>query len=101
MGLALETLQGQRIPGYPLRQELEGNSPFQPEVLGFVHHTHAAFTELFKDAVVGNSLASHFALASQTLYIQALRVVKDTGASMGVFGSVAPVSAAEVEQQVM
>ena len=34
-------------------------------ILSFVHHTHAAVTHLFNDAVVGNRLADHEAIASQ------------------------------------
>ena len=44
-------------PGVPrniVRQELERHEAVQACVFGFVDHTHAAATEFFDDAVVGN-----------------------------------------------
>jgi hypothetical protein len=48
-----------------LRQELERHEAAELGVFGLVHHAHAAATELFPNAVVGNGLADHEALASQ------------------------------------
>jgi hypothetical protein len=40
-------------------EELEGDGAGELEVLGFVDYTHAAFAELLKDLVVGDSLIYH------------------------------------------
>ena len=37
-------------------QKLQGDGPFQREVLGLVHDTHTAFTELLGDLVVADGL---------------------------------------------
>jgi hypothetical protein len=42
--------------GYVIRQELEGDKAAELHILGLVNHAHAAATQLFKDAVVGNRL---------------------------------------------
>src|SRR5579871_4084478 len=43
-----------------IRQELYSNEPPQSNVLGFVHHSHSAATQLFHDAVMRNGLADHW-----------------------------------------
>jgi hypothetical protein len=45
--------------GQFLRQELQGDHASQLDVLGLIHDTHAAATELLQDAVVGDGLADH------------------------------------------
>jgi hypothetical protein len=37
-----------------VREKLERNNTVELGVLGFVHNSHTAFTELFEDLVVGN-----------------------------------------------
>jgi len=49
---ALEARQSLGILAYGVGKELERDKPVQPGVLSFVHDTHAAFTELFDNAVV-------------------------------------------------
>jgi len=45
------------ILGDVLGQEFEGDKAAQRGVLGLVHHTHAAATQLLQHPVVGNGLA--------------------------------------------
>src|SRR5712692_8573134 len=40
-------------------KELQGHEPAQLGVLGLVHHSHAAATELHQDAIVGDRVADH------------------------------------------
>ena len=56
---ALETLEGLRVTGDFVGQELEGDETVQPGVFGLVDHAHAAAAELFDDAVVRYGLADH------------------------------------------
>jgi len=56
---ALESLQRLRIAGQFPGKELQRDMAAQLEVFGFVHHTHAAATELLQDAIVRNGLADH------------------------------------------
>ena len=58
-GLAFEPLQGLTIFGKFLRQELQRNVAAEFEIFRFVHHTHAAATELFQDAIVRDGLVDH------------------------------------------
>jgi hypothetical protein len=58
----LESLQGVAVSGQLLGEKLEGDGAFQLGILGAVDLTHAALTELFRDAVVRDGLASHFSL---------------------------------------
>ena len=57
LGFALKTCQGLRIAGNILRQKLQRDKPFQPSVLSFIHHAHAAATEFLDDLVVRNGLS--------------------------------------------
>jgi hypothetical protein len=41
------------------REELDGDLPPEPRVLGPVDDAHAAFANLLNQAIVGNSLANH------------------------------------------
>ena len=54
---ALKAVEGLRVFGYVVGQELQGDKAVELHVLGFVDHTHAAATELLDDAVVRNGLA--------------------------------------------
>ena len=58
-GLAAETFQKLMILGKLLRQELERHAAAELRVFGLINYPHAARTELFQDAVVGNSGAGH------------------------------------------
>src|SRR5262245_11454516 len=51
-GLTLESAQRLRIAGNFARKELEGDKPFQLDVLGFVDDAHAAAAQPFHDLVV-------------------------------------------------
>jgi hypothetical protein len=46
------------MPIISVRQKLQDKA-VEPDVLGLVHHTHAATTELFDDAVGRDGLADH------------------------------------------
>ena len=56
LGLPPEALEGLRVLGQLLREELEGDGPAQARVLGLVDDAHAAAAELPEDAVVGHGL---------------------------------------------
>jgi hypothetical protein len=58
-GFPLELFAGGRIILQFLRQKLQGDMAVQLDVFGFVHHTHAAATELFQDPIVRDGLADH------------------------------------------
>src|SRR5215475_5178929 len=55
-GFAAEPLQSPRIVYNVLRQKLQSDETTEPSVFGLVHHTHAAPTEPFEDAAVGDDL---------------------------------------------
>ena len=55
----LKSFTCSRIILHFYRQELQRDMPVQSKVFGFVHHTHAAATELLQDAIVRNDLADH------------------------------------------
>jgi hypothetical protein len=54
---ALEPLQRLRILSQVRGEELQGDVPVQPQVLGFVHHTHASAAQQPEDVIVRNGLA--------------------------------------------
>src|SRR5882724_10884648 len=56
LGFPLETGQGLRVPGEIIGEEFQGDKSVEARVLGFVDNAHAAATELFDDAVVGDGL---------------------------------------------
>jgi len=58
-GFAAETLEGDRVLGHVLRQELEGHKAAEFRVLSLVDHTHAAAADLVDDFVAGKGLADH------------------------------------------
>src|SRR5208282_2428744 len=58
-GFAAKPLQGVRILGYIVREELEGHEAAEVQVLCLIDHAHASTTELFHYAVVGNGSADH------------------------------------------
>ena len=58
-GLALEALQRFFIFVKVFRQKLGGHPAFEVDVLGLVHHTHAARAQLTQNAVVGDGAANH------------------------------------------
>src|SRR5437870_7133483 len=55
----LEPFEGLMVTGQLLRQKLQGDLTTQGQVFGIVDHAHAAATELFENAVMGDGLASH------------------------------------------
>ena len=57
--LALESLQGLVIVRKTFGQKLERHHPAEPGVLGLIHDTHPAATELLENATVGNRFADH------------------------------------------
>jgi hypothetical protein len=57
--LASEALQGLRIAGEFRRQKFQRHAAPERLVLRFVHHAHAATTELSYHAVVRNGLTNH------------------------------------------
>jgi hypothetical protein len=56
---ALEALERLRILGHIVGKKFERDEAAEAGVLGFVHHTHAAATQLFLDTVVGDGLVDH------------------------------------------
>ena len=54
-----KTLERVGVAGELLWQKLERHEPTEVEVFGLVHYAHAAGTELFDEAVMGNGVASH------------------------------------------
>jgi hypothetical protein len=59
-GLAAKTLEGLRVAGHLLGQELQGDKTAQVGVFGLVNDAHAAAAELFDDAVVRDGLADQW-----------------------------------------
>jgi hypothetical protein len=57
-GFPTETLERLRVSGKVLGQEFQGHKASQRSVLCFVNDAHAATTEFFEDAVVGDGLAN-------------------------------------------
>ena len=57
LSLALEPGQPLSILGELLRQDLDGNFALQSGVLGSVHLSHPALTDLLSDLVMGDGLA--------------------------------------------
>jgi hypothetical protein len=55
---ALEARERLRIFGDVFREELQGDEAAEASVFGFVDDAHAAATEFFHDAVVGNRLTN-------------------------------------------
>src|SRR5262249_51881851 len=43
----------------PVREKFQGDQPFQLQVLSFVNHAHATFTQLLQNAIVRDRLANH------------------------------------------
>ncbi len=58
-GLAAEPRQDLAVPGEILGDELEGDRPLEPDVLGLVDDAHPAAAQLLEDAVVRDRLANH------------------------------------------
>jgi hypothetical protein len=54
---ALKTFQRLAVLGEMFRQKLQGDQAAELGILGFVHHTHPAATQLLEDAVVSNGSA--------------------------------------------
>jgi len=58
---AAETLEGLGVADQIVGEELEGDEPAKRGVLSLVDNPHAASTELFKDAVVGDCFPDEWA----------------------------------------
>jgi len=56
LGLPLKTAEGLWVVGKFVGKELQGDVAAELQVFGLVNHTHAAATDLAKDAVMGNGL---------------------------------------------
>ncbi len=54
-----KAVQGLRIFGHVVGQELESHKTIKARVFSLVHYAHAAATELLGDAVVRDGLADH------------------------------------------
>src|SRR6202049_1814139 len=54
-----EAFERLRVSGNICRQELQGDAATKLCVVGLIHNTHAAATELLNNAVVRNGLADH------------------------------------------
>jgi hypothetical protein len=50
--LALESFACVAVPRHIFRKKFQGDEAVQPDVLGFVDHTHAATADFLNDAVV-------------------------------------------------
>ena len=61
--LTTKTFQRLRVLRQLVGQEFQGDEPTQVGVLGLIHHTHAAATELIHDAIVRDGLADHLPLS--------------------------------------
>ena len=59
-GFAPKTDESLRVFGYIVWKEFQGDEAIKFDVLGLVDHAHAAATELFDDAVVGNGTAEYW-----------------------------------------
>jgi hypothetical protein len=57
---AAEALERLPVVGYVVGKELKGDKAAETCVLGLIHHTHPAATELLDDAVVRDGLADHW-----------------------------------------
>ena len=73
--LATEALQGLRVLGHLVRQELESDEAAELGVFGLVNDAHAASAELFEDAVVGDGGADHEEETKRWLMIGRLGLV--------------------------
>ena len=60
LGFALKTAERLGIASDFVGKEFQSDEAVQAGVLSLVNHAHAAATELFDDAIVGNGLADHF-----------------------------------------
>ena len=56
---AVESLQRVRLGDERLGQELQGNHPREPRVLGLEHDAHAAAAQSLENPVMGDGLADH------------------------------------------
>jgi hypothetical protein len=52
LGLAVETLEEDRIPGYFRVRGFQGDKSAQPWVLGPIDNAHGAFAELAEDFIL-------------------------------------------------
>jgi hypothetical protein len=53
-------LEGLRVLGYIVGQELESNKPAELHILSLVDNTHTAAAQLLDDAVMRDGLADHW-----------------------------------------
>ena len=56
---ALKAFQSQAVLSKMFGEELQGDEPAELGVLGLIHHSHAAATQLLEDAVMRNGSACH------------------------------------------
>ena len=65
--LAREAREHGGVAGEPRGQELQRDVPLEVEVVGAVHHAHAAGAELRVDAIAGHDLADHRAITEPSM----------------------------------
>src|SRR3954467_14142900 len=58
-GLSAKALESNAVAGEAFRNKLDGDCTAELEVFGLVDHSHAAHSQLFQNAIVGNGLADH------------------------------------------
>src|SRR5208283_1392926 len=56
---AQKALHGRGVRLAGILKELQRHAASQPSVLGFIHHTHPAASQLPQDAIVPNSFVDH------------------------------------------
>ena len=59
LGLAVKTVEGLRVSGELIGQELQGDEAAELGVLGLVNNAHPAAAELLDDAIVRDGLPDH------------------------------------------
>src|SRR5205814_9544334 len=57
--LTLKSFNRQSVPGEIFRKELQQHMAAEPQILGFIHHTHSAAAQLLQDAVMRESETDH------------------------------------------
>ena len=66
--LAMKTLEGLRVASHLFRQEFQRHDAAELQVLGAVHHSHAAASDALKDAVVANYRAGPVGFCHKRAY---------------------------------
>src|ERR1700722_10578166 len=81
---AAKSFESLRILRDVFGKKFEGDEAAKGSVFGLVDHTHAAATESFYDAVVGNGLANHMSLLVANVTWAAMgKSMNGRGAALG------------------